>query len=64
MMTFCALLKTEPVGDALQLTALLQSINNDDDDDDDEVGDNIVVRLHSLCILQGGQRILGGFSNF
>ena len=53
MMTFsCALLKTEPVGDALQLTALLQSINNDDDDD--EVGDNIVVRLHSLCILQGG----------
>ena len=43
MMTSCALTKTEPAGDALQLTALLQSTN--DDDDDDEVGGNIVNRL-------------------
>ena len=40
-MTSCALLKTEPVGDALQLTALLQSSN--DDDDNDEVSGNIVI---------------------
>lgn len=44
MMTSCTLTKTEPVGDALQLTALLQS-TNDDDYDDDEVGGNIVNRL-------------------
>ena len=43
MMTSCALIKTEPVGDALQLTAPLQSTK--DDDDDDEVGGNIVNRL-------------------
>ena len=43
MMTSCTLTKTEPVGDALQLTALLQSTN--DDDDDDEVGGNTI---HSL----------------
>ena len=46
MMTSCALLKTEPVGDALQLTALLQSSN--DDDDDDEVSGNIVINSISL----------------
>ena len=47
MMTSCALLKTDPVGDALQLTVLLQS-TNDDDDDDDEVGGNIVINSISL----------------
>ena len=46
MMTSCAPLKTEPVGDALQLTVLLQSTN--DDDDDDEVGGNIVINSISL----------------
>ena len=43
MMTSYTLTKTEPVGDASQLTALLQSTN--DDDDDDEVGGNTI---HSL----------------
>ena len=43
MMTSCALTKAEPVGDALQWTALLQLTN--DDDDDDQVGGNIVNRL-------------------
>lgn len=43
MMTSCELTKAEPVGDALQWTALLQLTN--DDDDDDQVGGNIVNRL-------------------
>lgn len=43
MMTSCALIKTEPVGYTLQLTAPLQSTK--DDDDNDEVGGNIVNRL-------------------
>ena len=43
MMTSCTLTKAEPVGDALQWTALLQLTNNDDDDD--QVGGNIVNRL-------------------
>jgi len=52
MMTFCALLKTEPVGDALQLTALLQS-TNDDDDDDDVVGGNIVLTDVPVQLMTG-----------
>lgn len=43
MMTSCELTKAEPVGDALEWTALLQLTK--DDDDDDQVGGNIVNRL-------------------
>ena len=35
-MTSCALPKAEPVGDALQLTALQPTDYDDDDDDDDD----------------------------
>lgn len=35
-MTSCALLKTEPVGDDLQPTALRSTDEGDDDDDDDD----------------------------